>query len=123
MSNDHRDELGRLIHLLPSLESWADLSVGARKRLAVHPNWDQSLLLYEALGGAAQTIRHDTERLAHDGIGLAPAPLLAGDDLIAADREPGPSFKTLLDQAYDLQLQGELQTREQALAWLDSQPR
>lgn len=123
LSNDHRDELNRLLALMPKLETWHATSVAARKRLAAHANWDQSLLLFEALGSDAQSIRHDTERLSNDGVGLTPAPLLAGDDLIQADHKPGPNFKTLLDQAYDLQLEGELQSREQALQWLDSQPR
>jgi len=123
LSNDCRDELNRLLQLMPRLDEWASLNIAARKRLACHDNWEPSLLLYSAIGGDTQALRDDTQRLAHDGIGLAPAPLLTGDDLIAARFEPGPNFKTLLDRAYDQQLQGELQTREQALAWLASQPR
>jgi len=118
LSNEHRDELHRLVQLLPRLDQWPQLSVAARKRLAAHPNWHQSLMLFEAVQGDAQTIRNDTDQLASDGVGLAPAPLLTGDDLIHAKLTPGPRFKTLLDQAYDQQLQGRLETREQALAWL-----
>lgn len=123
LSNDHRDELHRLLQLMPVLDGWKGLTIAARKRLAAHPNWGQSMLLYEAIGGGAQTIRDDTHRLSHDGIGLAPTPLLSGEDLIDAKLEPGPRFKTLLDLAYDLQLQGELETRTQARNWLNSQIR
>lgn len=123
LSNEHRDELNRLLQLMPTLDGWADLTVAARKRLAAHPNWDQSLLLYQAMDGDADSIRSNTEQLTHDGIGLSPDPLLDGEDLINASLAPGPRFKTLLDQAYDLQLQGELETRTQALDWLDSQTR
>ena len=108
---------------MPTLDQWGTLPAAARKRLAAHPNWDQSLLLYEAIGSDAETIRHDTQQLGSDGVGLAPAPLLTGEDLIEAGFPPGPRFKTLLDQAYDMQLEGQLSTREQALAWLDSQTR
>jgi tRNA nucleotidyltransferase/poly(A) polymerase len=123
LSNEHRDELNRLLQLMPTLAQWAGLSVAKRKRLAAHPEWDQSLMLFEAIQGDAETLRLDTESMAGDGIGLAPAPLLTGEDLIAAKFEPGPRFKTLLDQAYDLQLEGQLITRPQALDWLDSQSR
>jgi tRNA nucleotidyltransferase/poly(A) polymerase len=123
LSNDDRDELNRLLQLMPRLDEWVELTIAARKRLAAHENWGQSLLLYDALGGDSKIIQDDTDRLSEDGIGLSPTPLLTGDDLIAAQREPGPSFKILLDRAYDLQLQGELQTPEQAQSWLDSQPR
>lgn len=121
LSNDHRDEINRLLKLMPSLDTWPGLSTAARKRLAVEPNWDQSLMLFKAIGGDAATLRNDTEQLRSDSIGLSPAPLLDGEDLIQNSFAPGPRFKTILDQAYDLQLEGELTTRDDALAWLDSQ--
>ncbi|MFK7790617.1 MAG: CCA tRNA nucleotidyltransferase [Phycisphaeraceae bacterium] len=123
LSNEHRDELSRLLALMPRLTGWPDLPISARKRLAAQPNWDQSLILFDAMQGDALTIRRDTEQLANDGVGLSPAPLLTGDDLIDAKLQPGPHFKTLLDQAYDQQLEGQLQTRTEALDWLDSQSR
>lgn len=121
LSNDHRDEINRLLKLMPSLDTWPGLSTAARKRLAAEPNWDQSLMLFQAIGGDASTLRNDTEQLRSDSIGLSPAPLLDGEDLIQKSFAPGPRFKTILDQAYDLQLEGELTTRDDALAWLDSQ--
>ncbi|MEM9346632.1 MAG: CCA tRNA nucleotidyltransferase [Planctomycetota bacterium] len=123
LSNDHRDELNRLLQLMPTLDEWADLSIAARKRLAAHPGWDQSLLLYEAIGGDAKPLRRETDTFASDGIGLCPEPLINGDDLLAKGLEPGPRFKTLLDQSYDMQLEGKQVDRDQALAWLDSQIR
>lgn len=121
LSNEHRDELSRLAQLMPTLSQWANVPTAARKRLAAHPKWDQSLMLFDAAQGDAQLLRNDTAKLAKDGIGLAPAPLLTGDDLIAADFTPGPRFKTLLDHAYDQQLEGKIKSRQQALTWLDSQ--
>lgn len=123
LSNEHRDELGRLLKLIPSLDGWGEFARAARKRLAAHPDWEQTLLLYEAVGSDAQAIRKDTGQLINDGIGLAPAPLLTGEDLIEAGFQPGPQFKTLLDLAYDQQLESHLTTHEQALTWLDSQTR
>ncbi len=49
---------------------------------------------------------------------LDPAPLLMGDDLIAAGLEPCPLFRQLLDQARILQLDAQLGDRAAALQWL-----
>ena len=45
-------------------------------------------------------------------------PLLQGRDLIAAGLEPSERFKTLLETAYDAQLDGEFDTLEGAKTWL-----
>lgn len=123
LSNEHRDEINRLLKLMPMLDVWPSLTTAARKRLAAESNWDQSQLLYQSIGGDSATIRTDTDQLTHDGIGLSPDPLLDGDDLIRNSFAPGPRFKTILDQAYDLQLEGQLASRDDALAWLGSQSR
>jgi poly(A) polymerase len=47
---------------------------------------------------------------------IRPAPLLTGDDLIAAGYNPGPHFKEMLTAAEDAQLDGSIATKEQALA-------
>ena len=44
-----------------------------------------------------------------------PAPLVTGDDLIAIGFSPGPSFKEILTRVEDEQLEGRLNTRQQAL--------
>jgi poly(A) polymerase len=49
---------------------------------------------------------------------MRPRPLLTGDDLIAAGLRPGPRFRTLLARVEDAQLEGRIQTREEALALL-----
>jgi poly(A) polymerase len=47
---------------------------------------------------------------------VRPAPLVTGNDLIAMGLEPGPAFRTILDEVYDAQLEGRAATREDALA-------
>lgn len=47
---------------------------------------------------------------------VRPAPLITGDDLIAAGMTPGPAFREILDEVYDAQLEGRATTREEALA-------
>ena len=46
---------------------------------------------------------------------IRPAPLIKGQDLIAAGYRPGPQFKEILSAVEDGQLEGRLQSREQAL--------
>ena len=48
---------------------------------------------------------------------LAPPPLINGHDLIALGLEPGPLFSEILKQAEDLQLEGILTARDDALSW------
>lgn len=56
------------------------------------------------------------QRLAELGTeALRPPPLLGGDDLIALGLTPGPLFKLILSELEDLQLEGRLATREEAL--------
>jgi len=49
---------------------------------------------------------------------LRPEPFLSGKDLIALGFTPGPEFKTMLEQAYDLQLEEALETKQQAIDFI-----
>jgi poly(A) polymerase len=49
---------------------------------------------------------------------IRPAPLLRGGDLIAVGLTPGPIFTDILRELEDAQLAGELQSRQEALEWL-----
>ena len=51
------------------------------------------------------------------GVAL-PAGLIGGDDLLAMGLPEGPRVGKLLRAAYDAQLNGELTTRRQAMAWV-----
>ena len=48
---------------------------------------------------------------------MRPAPLVTGADLIAHGYEPGPQFKKILAALEDEQLEGRLESKEQALIW------
>ena len=52
---------------------------------------------------------------------MRPAPLINGDDLIAAGYPPGPQFKKILSAVEDRQLEGHLHSRDEALAFVDSE--
>ena len=48
----------------------------------------------------------------------APKNFLRGQDLIAHNIEPGPEMGKILAEAYELQIEGKVMNREQALEWL-----
>lgn len=52
---------------------------------------------------------------------IRPALLLTGADLIGAGYRPGPRFKDMLTTAEDAQLEGLVEDRKAALAWVQSQ--
>ena len=57
-----------------------------------------------------------------EGLGVLHAPrpaLLGGAELIAAGLAPSPHFKTILERAYDAQLEGEFSDRDGARQWLE----
>jgi poly(A) polymerase len=47
-----------------------------------------------------------------------PAPWLRGRDLIALGYTPGPGFRRILDEAYDAQLEGEIDSADAARSWV-----
>ncbi len=51
---------------------------------------------------------------------LKPAPLITGHDLIAEGYVPGPAFSRILREVEDAQLEGRLQSRDEALALVRS---
>ncbi|MGO9063052.1 MAG: CCA tRNA nucleotidyltransferase [Candidatus Binataceae bacterium] len=55
---------------------------------------------------------------AHAPEQLRPPRLIGGNDLIAMGFSPGPAFKAILKEVEDLQLDGELKDRDQALAFV-----
>ena len=54
---------------------------------------------------------------------LIPKPLINGHDLIMLGIAPGPKLGALLTTAQNLQLEGILSTREDALEWAETQPK
>jgi len=48
-------------------------------------------------------------------------PLLLGRDLIALGMEPSARFKTILDEAYQLQMDGVIESKDEALSYVKEQ--
>ena len=97
------------------LEAWDTLGVAARKRLAATALFSRScdLLATEAPDLVAG-IHRDTDVLRSTG--LAPVPLVTGEDLKAIGLKAGPVFGRILTEVYDAQLEGRVHGREDAIA-------
>jgi len=90
------------------------------KRFLRLPRFDEHLELHrlDASSAHGDLTLHTFARAQYEAEpaeGHRPAPLLTGDDLIAAGYRPSPQFKAMLALAEDAQLEGAAMTREQAL--------
>jgi poly(A) polymerase len=118
LSNTERDAVRSLLSWLPELWRWPTLRVARRKRLLARGDWTELWRLGRAVDAAkggldVPAIEREAAALIEQGV--APAPLITGDDLVAAGLSPGPRFKRLLDAAYDAQLEGRVATPAEAL--------
>lgn len=95
--------------------SWRELSVAMKKRCAAEEGFCDALALVAATHPAmAEAIGREVEGLAASD--LAPPPLVSGDDLVALGFLPGPDFRRILDAVYDAQLEGRVESRDDAVA-------
>lgn len=117
LSNDDRDLMRGLLTMLPEASRWDELDIARRKRLMARDDWPRLAALLLALavpvGFDGNAFDTETRRLTEEGV--APDPLLDGDQLVAAGYTPGPAFKHALSAVYDAQLRGEIETPDEAL--------
>jgi poly(A) polymerase len=115
LSNEERLEVAELLATRRQLRhEWKDLAIAGRKRLASTSLFERTLKfvgiewpdLATEIGDSVMELRKT---------GLNPPRLLSGDDLIGAGISPGPAFGRVLFSVYDAQLEGRIQTKEEAL--------
>lgn len=118
LSNREDADMHEVLALVEWIRSsWAGARTAARKRRAARPAFAAAVAIRAAEDAAhAREIRDRVEALRAEPGGLAPAPFVSGDDLIAAGLAAGPRFKELLERAYDRQLEGEVGSREEAIS-------
>ena len=118
LSNAERDRLKALLEGYAALErSWQGMGVAQQKRHAAADWFGGAMLLLSARDSISMVrVSRRVEQLAGTPSGIAPAPLLDGDALIAAGHTPGPAFGVVLARVYDAQLEDEVVDREGALA-------
>jgi poly(A) polymerase len=115
LSNEEISDLRDGLGCRRALRTFGDLPVSGRKRLAAKAAFPMALWLVR---------REDPDRAASVEAWLGsvppaerwPAPLLSGQDLIAAGLAPGPTFKRVLDAVFDEQLNGAIASRADAIA-------
>jgi poly(A) polymerase len=117
LSNDESDDLrDRLAGVGTLVRDWPSMGVAPRKRAAGAKWFGDALRLVEGIDpAAARSVRASVDVLAQTPGGIAPPPLVNGDDLVAAGIGPGKGFGGWLDAVYDAQLEGRIATKEEAL--------
>ncbi len=126
LTNDDQQAWRDAVKLLPTMLRWQEQTIAMKKRTLASAGWPRAQRLVQAMVHDVptmatwwRTVDDEVGRLMKEGV--APEPWVNGDDLIALGRKPGPVFRRLLEKAYDLQLEGRLESRTAALAWLASQ--
>jgi poly(A) polymerase len=120
LSNDETASLREILQTLQECMSWCEMSVARKKRCLARSSRQGALAVLHAahavwgdVGLNLQELERDVTHLTCEGV--APAPLVTGDDLVKAGLRPGPAFKSLLNHIYDAQLEGRITSREQGI--------
>jgi poly(A) polymerase len=100
-----------------------NMRVAKLKRFMARPTFDEELELHRVDCESSHRmldnydfLQRKREEFANEPI--IPPPLVRGDDLIALALKPGPKFREILEAVETRQLEGTLQTREEALEWV-----
>jgi poly(A) polymerase len=117
LSNDEHEALVQTLGLARHFAlDWSNAQVAQQKRWAYAQAAHEACTLIAAWNAVhAAAIHARIDELARDGVGLAPEPLITGDDLVASGITPGPKFKAALERTYDAQLEGRVVEKAGAL--------
>ncbi len=118
-------------HLKPSQFYAQGAKDGAIRRLATKVNIEELVLVAKAdfLGRTTPEAKRGEypagewllEKAQKLSVRTEPLkPLVQGRDLIALDLQPSPKFKTMLDDLYAMQLDGKIETKEEAIDYIVS---
>jgi poly(A) polymerase len=102
------------------------MGLGAFKRFVRLPHFDELLELHrlDRLGASRSLDAYEEvvrRRATLTPEMVRPAPLLRGEDLIELGYRPGPRFREILTALEDAQLEGMVETREQAIEFVARQ--
>jgi poly(A) polymerase len=97
-----------------------NMRLSTLKRFVRQPHFEEHLVLHgldcaasNGFTGAYDFVTEKLMELREEE--LAPPRLITGTDLIALGYEPGPSFHSALEAVENGQLEGQIETREQAI--------
>lgn len=119
-----REQIERVTALVKQHMAFKDVQKmrpATRKRFLRQPHFDEHLALHklDCLACHGDLTLYDfcvNELERETPETLSPPPLLTGADLIALGLKPGPTFGKILKELEDLQLEGALRSRDEALA-------
>lgn len=122
-SSDDTQSIAQLVARHMRFMSAHEWNRATMRRFIASPTIDDDLALHRAdclashgkLSAWELVSGEVAARRAGPGIEL-PAPLVSGADLIAMGHRPGPGFRFVLEKLQESQLNGELSTRDEALA-------
>jgi poly(A) polymerase len=125
-SNDDTDQILALIDNHMRFAHVQQMKESTFKRFVRMPRFDEHLQLHrmdcQSSHGDLTSYNFTREMMASiPPAAMRPAPLITGDDLIAAGHKPGPQFKEILSAVEDGQLEGRLRSREEAMAFVGSE--
>ena len=100
-----------------------NMRVAKLKRFMARPTFEEELELHRVDCASSHRMLDNYEFLLRKREEFAnepiiPPPLVRGDDLIAIGLKPGPKFGEILEAVETRQLEGTLQTSEEALEWV-----
>ncbi len=123
MSNDDTEQIVSLIANHMRFADAARMKQSTLKRFMRLPQFGQHLELHreDCLASHGdltiyEYVRNKYEHTPQEQI--RPAPLITGHDLIQMGMKPGPAFKDILAAVEDAQLEGEIDTKRQALEFV-----
>ena len=125
-SNDDTDQILALVDNHMRFAHVQQMKESTFKRFVRMPRFDEHLQLHrmdcEASHGNLTSYNFTREKMASmPPAAMRPVPLITGDDLIAIGYRPGPQFKKILAAVEDGQLEGRLQTKNEAIAFVGTE--
>jgi poly(A) polymerase len=125
MSNEETDRIVDLVSMHTELPRIDSMRESERRRFLCRPDIRDHLELFRAgcLAGRKKLdcYRRCLQKIREYERTPAPSPLISGEDLIALGYAPGPIFGKILQAIEDLQLEGILRTREEALEHIQNE--
>jgi poly(A) polymerase len=122
-SNDETEQILALVDNHMRFGHVSRMKESTLKKFLRMPKFDEHLALHRADSLASHRNLSTYELIQQKQAEIPaekmrPAPLVTGDDLIAAGHAPGPKFREILNAVEDAQLEGQLPSREAALEFV-----
>jgi len=119
-SNDDTEQILALVANHMRFSDAARMKDSTFKKFVRMPHFDEHLELHrmdcQASHGDLTLYQFTRDKMSSmPPEAIRPAPLITGEDLIAAGHKPGPRFKEILAAVEDAQLEGRLETKAQAM--------